>query len=158
MTIDQLGSLGELVAAIATVATLGYLALQIRLNAKSVRGSIAQGVIESEIAAAALITQHANIYRRGNANYSDLDDDERIVYEELIFIEITQIWNGFAQHQSGLMSETVFVAFRTGWANYMERPGFRLVWEKFRDEFPEDFYLHFDGISPDKVGDAHPRD
>ena len=30
MTIEQLGSIGELVAALATVVTLAYLALQIR--------------------------------------------------------------------------------------------------------------------------------
>jgi len=157
MTIEQLGSLGEIIAAIATLATLGYLALQIRLNAKSVQGAIAQGVIESEIAAAALITQHANIYRRGNANYSDLDDDERTVYEEIVFIEIAQVWNGFTRHQSGLMNETVFKAFCVGWANYMERPGFRLVWETARAEFPEDFCLHFDGVSRDEVVDAFPE-
>jgi hypothetical protein len=37
VTIQDLGSIGELVAAIATVATLGYLALGIRQNTESVR-------------------------------------------------------------------------------------------------------------------------
>lgn len=37
MTIQDLGSIGELVAAIATVATLGYLGLGIRQNTESVR-------------------------------------------------------------------------------------------------------------------------
>jgi hypothetical protein len=37
MTIQDLGSIGELVAAIATVATLVYLALQIRQNTESVK-------------------------------------------------------------------------------------------------------------------------
>ena len=38
MTIQELGSLGELVAAIATLATLIYLALQIGANTTAVRG------------------------------------------------------------------------------------------------------------------------
>ena len=37
MTIQDLGSLGELIAAIATVATLGYLATQIRLGNRLAR-------------------------------------------------------------------------------------------------------------------------
>jgi hypothetical protein len=37
MTIQDVGSLGEVVAAIATVATLGYLGLGIRQNTESVR-------------------------------------------------------------------------------------------------------------------------
>ena len=39
MTIQELGSLGEFIAAIATLATLVYLAVQIRQNTKSVRAS-----------------------------------------------------------------------------------------------------------------------
>ncbi len=37
MTIQDLGSLGELIAAVATVATLVYLALQIRQNTHTLR-------------------------------------------------------------------------------------------------------------------------
>ena len=37
MTIQDFGSIGELVAAIATVITLGYLAIQIRQNSETVR-------------------------------------------------------------------------------------------------------------------------
>ena len=34
MTLGQLGSLGELIGAIASVALLGYIAIQIRQNSK----------------------------------------------------------------------------------------------------------------------------
>jgi hypothetical protein len=36
MTLQDLGSIGEFVAAVATVATLAYLALQIRYNTKAI--------------------------------------------------------------------------------------------------------------------------
>jgi hypothetical protein len=39
LTIQDLGSIGELIAAIATVATLAYLALQIRQNTRAIQGS-----------------------------------------------------------------------------------------------------------------------
>ena len=39
MSVQDLGSLGELIAAIATVATLIYLALQIKNNTKAVKSS-----------------------------------------------------------------------------------------------------------------------
>ena len=39
MNIQDLGSIGELIAAIATVATLAYLAYQIRQNTKTVTAS-----------------------------------------------------------------------------------------------------------------------
>ena len=37
MTIDQLGSLGEIIAAVATLATLAYLAAQIRQSTRATR-------------------------------------------------------------------------------------------------------------------------
>lgn len=40
MSIQELGSLGELIAAIATVATLVYLAIQINQNTRAVKASV----------------------------------------------------------------------------------------------------------------------
>ena len=39
MSIQDLGSIGELIAALATVATLAYLAVQIRQNTRALRGA-----------------------------------------------------------------------------------------------------------------------
>jgi hypothetical protein len=146
LTLEDFGNLGDLIAAIATVATLGYLAFQIRQNTKALQGSAAETVMESEIAAASLITQHINVYRRGNANLSELSADERAVYVWLTFIEVTQIWSGFAQYQSGLISEVFFIAFRNSWMKSMKSPGYREMWAEHKDEFPEDFSRFFDDM------------
>ena len=45
MTIQDLGSLGELVAAVATVVTLVYLAIQIRQNTTSARTATYQNIV-----------------------------------------------------------------------------------------------------------------
>ena len=47
MTIQDLGSIGELLAAIATIGTLIYLALQIRQNTRVVRSQSRRQVVES---------------------------------------------------------------------------------------------------------------
>jgi hypothetical protein len=47
MTLQDLGSLGEVVGATATVATLIYLAIQIRANPNAVRSAAAQTVHEA---------------------------------------------------------------------------------------------------------------
>lgn len=39
MTIQELGSIGEFIAAVATVATLAYLAIQVRQNTRALRSS-----------------------------------------------------------------------------------------------------------------------
>ena len=46
MTIEDLGSIGELVAAIATIATLFYLAVQIRQNTRTVEAAAFQSGVD----------------------------------------------------------------------------------------------------------------
>ncbi|MCH7868303.1 MAG: hypothetical protein IH881_11450 [Myxococcales bacterium] len=133
--LEDLGNIADLIAAIATIATLGYLAFQVKQNTKALRGSSAETVMESEIAAVALTTQHINVFRRGNDNISELNADERAVYDQLIFIEISQTWSAFTQYQSGLMSEVTFAAFRTSWVRSMRNPGFRISWAEQKKYF-----------------------
>ena len=49
MTISELGSVGELIGAMATVATLMYLALQIRANTLSAKYSAINDIINRVI-------------------------------------------------------------------------------------------------------------
>jgi hypothetical protein len=95
LTIEDLGNLGEVIAAIATVATLIYLAQQIRKNSSSVQGATTQALLELEITTFALKAQYANVYRRGCANILDLDDDERIVFEQVVSSEMSLFNSGF---------------------------------------------------------------
>lgn len=44
MTIQDLGNLGELIEALATVATIGYLAMQVRQNTRALRSSTFQNI------------------------------------------------------------------------------------------------------------------
>lgn len=97
MTIENLGNLGDLLAAIATVVTLIYLAQQIRRNSKSVEGASAQAILELEITTYALKGQYASIYRRGCANILDLDDDERVIFEQVVSSEMSLFSSAFIQ-------------------------------------------------------------
>ncbi len=68
VTIQDLGSLGELIAAVATVATLVYLALQIRQNTRTLRHAAERAVLEDANSwRTNLIRDHgvAELYRKG---------------------------------------------------------------------------------------------
>jgi hypothetical protein len=147
LTFQDLGNLGELIAAIATLATLVYLALQIRLNTKAVLGSTAHAIVEQESATSTLIAQHPSIYRRGNASITELNADENVVYQQIIFIEIAEVWSAFSQFQSGLIGRSDLAAYHAEWKIYMAKPGFRSIWSECRHEYPKDFCEFIDKIS-----------
>ncbi len=158
MTLENLGIIGELIAAIATIATLAYLALQIKLNTKSVRGSMAQGMQDGERATAALIAQHANVYRRGNASFAELDDDEKVVYEQLIFVEIAEIWSAYDQYQSGLLTPVELNGYILLGEKYMAKPGFRSVWSENKYEYPDEFCQWLEQTSAASKSSVQPPD
>ena len=145
MTIEDLGNLGDLIAAIATVATLIYLAQQIRRNSKSVEGASAQAILELEITTFALKAQYANVYRRGCANILDLDDDERVVFEQVVASEMSLFNSAFIQVQNGLMDDDA--SFDREWKRvYLKQSGFQVIWSEIKTFYPSDFCQHLDDV------------
>jgi hypothetical protein len=153
MTIEDLGNLGDLIAAIATVATLIYLAQQIRKNAKSIEGASVQAILELEITNCALKAQYANVYRRGCANILDLDDDERVVFEQVVSSEMSLFSSVFIQVQNGLMDDDA--AFDRDWIRfYLKQPGFQVIWSEIKTTYPNEFRQHLDDIQKTVEGAA----
>ena len=145
MTIEDLGNIGDLIAAFATVVTLIYLAQQIRRNAKSVEGASGQGLMELEISAYALKAQHASVYRRGCANITDLNEDERVVFEQVVSAEMSVISSAYIQVRNGLMNDDS--SFDRDWIRfYLKQPGFQEMWSEIAVAYSSDFRQHLDEI------------
>lgn len=88
MNIQDLGSAGEVVAAVATVATLVYLAIQIRQNTESVQTSSELSLSHqmSDWAKEAINNPNiAAIWDTAASEPLSLDDDERILYLWFVF-------------------------------------------------------------------------
>jgi hypothetical protein len=153
MTIEDLGNLGDLIAAFATIATLIYLAQQIRRNAKSVEGASAQSIVELEITTFALKAQYANVYRRGCANILDLDDDERVVFEQVVASEMSLFSTVFIQVQNGLMDDDA--TFDRDWIRfYLKQSGFQVIWSEIKTAYSNEFCQHLDDVQKTVEGAA----
>ena len=143
MTIEDLGNIGELIAAIATLITLAYLAMQIRQNTKSVLGDTAQSHSHLELDTGALVIQNAGIYLRGCKNLSDLNGEETIVFERLVIAEMTLLSSAFIQYKNGLLDD--FDPWIADWKlTYLPHPGFQSVWATQRDTYPAEFGQYLD--------------
>lgn len=140
-----MGNLGDLIAAFATIVTLIYLAQQIRKNAKSVTGASSQALMELEISTYALKAQHASVYRRGCANISDLNEDERVIFEQLVSAEMSLLSSAFIQVQNGLMDDDD--TFDRDWIRfYLKQPGFQEMWSEIRIAYAKEFCQHLDEV------------
>lgn len=112
MTLQDIGSIGELVGAIATLATLVYLAVQVRQNSKQMADSarlarfgFTDRTVEAFSRYRGLMAQpqNAEIYVRGLESYAELNQADRIIFRALMeeyFFAFTRIFEqmglGFA--------------------------------------------------------------
>jgi hypothetical protein len=143
MTVNELGSLGELIAAIATIATLVYLALQIRQNTSLLRLSETRGIQDDADRWRALLIEHkevAHIYRRGLTDPDSLDADDRLRFRMLqdqLFYSWQAIFMQSPNH-SQLPPSYIKGTF--------SQPGGRQYWQKSRHLFREDFVAYVEGL------------
>jgi hypothetical protein len=78
--LDSLGNLGDFVGGIAVIATLMYLALQVRQSTESVRANSVQELTENMLRTSETLVnpEHAEMYLRGAISYSSLSPEEKL--------------------------------------------------------------------------------
>ena len=142
MTIQDLGSLGELVAAIATLGTLVYLALQIRQSSAAVHAATEQSIAQAWALALSVPAQNpenADVYGRGLENPDDLSEAERFHFVVMIQLLFNQYEQAYLSHMDGDFSERRWARVDNAIRFYVGRPGF-LFW---RREFAHLFTAEF---------------
>jgi hypothetical protein len=78
--LDSLGNLGDFVGGIAVIATLMYLALQVRQGTETVRANSVQELTENMLRTSEILVspEQAEMYLRGARSYSSLTPDEKL--------------------------------------------------------------------------------
>ena len=150
MTISELGSVGELIGAIATVATLLYLALQIRANTLSAKYSAINDIINRVIKWQSRIADTPDLmssWKEGTQDYHALNIEEQVRFtsiavEMLAAIEATLE----TAKNDGIKPESVD-AVRAMVHQLMRNKGVREYWEASgRNLFAQDFVSEVDVI------------
>ena len=132
MTIQDLGSAGEFVAALATLITLIYLALQIRTNTRIIQAESQRGHANTSNVLAATLganKEAASIFRRGLSEPDTLDPDERIQFAFLFIPLVTQAHNAFQDYHLGITDEERFEAVADHVITMLKTPGGRNWWK-----------------------------
>ncbi len=137
ISIEQLGNIGELIAAIATVATLFYLALQIRQNTHLLQDANFRGIQDDADRWRAYLIEHkdiASLYRRGMEADNSLDKDDRLRFRMLM----DQLFFGwqytYSSHiEANLRSVKEFLLAT------LAQPGGHDYWERGKARFSNQF-------------------
>jgi hypothetical protein len=156
LSIQDLGSIGELVGAIATVAMLAYLAVQIRQNTAQLRES-ARGVrlasLEHSLRPFSQYREflthegNAEVYARGLESYVELSAAEKLrfraIIEEYFFAYSTM----FERMSQGLFENPAWHAQATTAASVLKTQGGREWWNARKRIFQEDFAAQIERLA-----------
>ena len=133
MNWEAIGAIGEVVGAIAVIATLIYLALQIRQNTAALRSTATQAAHDQAANVYNILCSDpdmAGIFMRGTLAPNELSDDELARLNS--FYSVTQFYlqNWYMQSRDQLMDDTLL----SSWSNIVARisttPGFEQFWEQ----------------------------
>ncbi len=108
MNWEAIGAIAELLGAIGVIASLIYLATQIRHSREQMRAATAQqfqSQVTSTVQAATRDAGLARLVRRGYASVDQLDEDELFRFTLYTYGILTEYDNAYYQYRAGLLDE-----------------------------------------------------
>ena len=145
MNWDAISAISELVAAIGVMATLIYLAVQIRISTKLASAQSRHALSEFILPIAIFRAEHADRLARIE-NGSDLTDGDRLFRYWSHVQMLLHAETYFHHHELGLMPESHWRGYARFVAGYTTSQGFAEVWAEVGASFSEDFVRWVDTL------------
>lgn len=132
MNWEAIGAIGEVLGAIGVIATLGYLAAQIRHNTRSVRAAsrldIASGWRTHN---RQLLDPAVNrAYQEGLRAYPDMPYEERNIFSNLIADAAVFFQGAFALYEESQLDRQTYEDYLTWFAGHVATPGGNTFWKE----------------------------
>jgi hypothetical protein len=143
---NAIGAVGEILGAIAVLASLIYLAGQVRASTRFARS---EAETEFQVRWNAMFdglagsVDRASVFRRGLHGLAHLSPDERVTLLNALgkMVDVQRI--GMRMHEKGLLDHDLYEAGNNAVASILRSPGGREFWAQMRD-----FYDGARGCSP----------
>ena len=154
MTIQELGSIGEFVAAIATLATLAYLALQIRQNTREAqaasRSSVSQA-FANLLVSVGTDSETSKICRRGFFDPESLDADDTFRFDLVIHSMFQNFETAFAQRSRNTLTEEDWVKWAVILKQYNAQKGVQAFWSRSAEAFNPSFRRYVESLGSNEI-------
>ena len=142
MNWEALGAIWEIVGAVAVIATLGYLAVQMRQTTQAVKAATLQSQQQYGVHLRGQIIENADvarIWRLGMEDYDSLTNDEQVRFRMLMFNVFLSTEFRLDHSRQGLMEPEFTKRDDKLLRFYLGQPGVRQWWETASHGFTESF-------------------
>jgi len=111
MNWDAIGAVGEVVAALAVVFTLAYLATQIRQNNKLLRSGSRQTLIANDVSSLTTNLENADVFAKLVSNQS-LSPEDQLRLSFMFALDLRNREFEYFQYVDGLLDEETWHSYR----------------------------------------------
>jgi hypothetical protein len=141
MSLEHIFYLSQSVAAVAVIASLLYLAQQVRQAERVQRATMQQGRADrtSEAALAVANPELARVLQKGIAGDPNLTREEFTQWMQMCRAMFLSGEDSFLQHATGMLSDAAFDSYVAGVKFYFSMPGLRAAWKLSEAQFGSEF-------------------
>jgi hypothetical protein len=141
MTLQDIANLSQIIAAIAVVASLIYLAVQVGQTERNQRAMIQQGRADRASGGAMALANAsmASVFRKGMTGDPSLTQEE---FDQLLLMCRALLLSGeesYLQHEARLLDKRAFDSWIAGARAYMAAPGLRAIWKLTAAQYCEEY-------------------
>jgi hypothetical protein len=111
MTIQDLGAIGEIVGAIAVVATLIYLATQIRQNNELLRSGSRQALVGNDLTSLRANLENSSVFAKF-VSEQPLTPEEQLNLSFMFSLDLRNREFEYFQYKNGLLDEETWLSYR----------------------------------------------
>ena len=131
MNWEALGSLGEIVAAIATIMTLIYLARQLRSNTKATQGTNRREITRDFVRFGEnqLDPVTARSWHQGLQNYPQMSCEANNSFAVQMSNQALMFQSVFAQYENGQLEEATYIPYLLFFTTLAASPGGNVWWQ-----------------------------
>ena len=140
MSIQDLGNLGELIASVAVVISLAYLAMQIRQSNRAARLASRQTILDKFLDATADLARHPHMLKvigDSISGYEDLTNDEKALLNQSMHVFAGNLYNAILLREAGLLDDEPFEYIANAFMSYPSTEGGRMWWFDSKSLFPD---------------------
>jgi hypothetical protein len=160
MNWEALGAISELVGAIGVIATLGYLAFQIRQNSHTVKTATAQSVmaaVNETLQTGAASPQAARMLMLGQTDFEALSDDEKMQFAVWLLSWFRIMDQAYQVHRLGTIDPGVWDGYFKHLQGTLQADSVRRWWSNRRMIFTPAFRELIDAAANSVVTEDHVR-
>ena len=139
MTLEQVYFISQITAAVVLIASIIFLALQVRQNSNVIQRSMMEDHRTAQNTVALKVfedREFAEFHMRSRDDYDELDEVDKYRAEFLAVWRLRRILRVIQARLDGLVSDVDWAEIESGVSVGGRRTHIRVIWERIRNDYP----------------------